>query len=151
MKLRNREYQSGPDKQPVGGVPPPDKFRTFSQLPIEIREEIWKLSLQPRIVEIRNAPEENCFYSTAKLPPALVTYSESRAITLPLYPARFGSTFSCHTVRFNHALDTLYLDDAIEQSIFHFLDILQPHDISNMTSVASKIMCLDVAYDVSRY
>ncbi|KAF8855593.1 hypothetical protein BDZ45DRAFT_793208 [Acephala macrosclerotiorum] len=126
MRLRNR------------GVGVGETFYPFRRLPIELRQMIWRLSLEPRVVEVLWAEADGqialapqledlehghagpfslitdvVFFSLAKLPTALKVNQDSRSAVLPLYPLCFKSISYGAYVRFNFSLDTLYVDQGL--------------------------------------
>jgi hypothetical protein len=83
-------------------------------LPPEIRTIIWRLSLAPRVVELRyNA---GGFFSDIIDPPALRVCQGSRNAVIDLYPRCFGAFYRPPRTRFNLALDTLYLSEEVEKN-----------------------------------
>lgn len=126
MRLRNR------------GVGVGETFYPFRRLLIELRQMIWRLSLEPRMVEVLWAETDGqialmpqledlehghaepfslitdvVFFSLAKLPIALKVNQDSRNAVLPLYPLCFKSISYEAYVRFNFSLDTLYVDQGL--------------------------------------
>ncbi|OIW28501.1 hypothetical protein CONLIGDRAFT_379424 [Coniochaeta ligniaria NRRL 30616] len=88
---------------------PPDKptFTLFSNLPTELRLQIWRLSCTPRVVTVSwDIRTQNYAVHFTTNPAILQVNSESRAEAL-------GKVYSCffttHPVFFAPALDTLYI------------------------------------------
>ncbi|TGO23019.1 hypothetical protein BPAE_0147g00230 [Botrytis paeoniae] len=93
-----------------------------TNLPVEIRDEIWRLTLEPRIVEVRPKKNKyNGFYSTAPLPVVLTVCKDSERAVLPLYPKCFGGALVAARIRFNAKIDTLYLDWKLQEHLISFL------------------------------
>jgi hypothetical protein len=91
---------------------PSPKFTPFPQLPIEIRQLIWHLTLEPRVVEITFS-DNNGFGSGTTCPVALKVNRDSRASVMKSYPFCFGSSWYPSSTRFNFTLDTLCISDKI--------------------------------------
>ncbi|EPE28093.1 hypothetical protein GLAREA_04884 [Glarea lozoyensis ATCC 20868] len=84
-------------------------FTSFNKLPVELRLAVWKLTFQPRLVNIQYQKcKDTSFTSPARIPSALKVCKESRTFALPFYPLSFGSVWHPPMVRFNSAIDTLY-------------------------------------------
>ncbi|CZR62718.1 uncharacterized protein PAC_12615 [Phialocephala subalpina] len=179
MRLRNRVVGVG------------ETFHPFKRLPTELRQIIWRLTLEPRIVEVGwktsvgekddipsfsdeadiedeydilsisstepeiddeddSSPKSSSepelpdieFFSYVPLPSALLVSRDSRDAVLRLYPLCFASSTSGPQVRFNFALDTLYLDDEpyeehhTERCIFELLRGLSPVEHSKLEKLA---------------
>lgn len=84
-------------------------FILFPKLPAEIRQIIWRLTLQPRIVEVKFI-ESRGFYTRVPTPTALQVYRDSRRALLASYPTCFGNVIYTPLILFNFSLDTLYFD-----------------------------------------
>ncbi|TGO55282.1 hypothetical protein BCON_0094g00320 [Botryotinia convoluta] len=98
------------------------RFTLFPDLPIEIRDEIWRLTLEPRIVEVRPKKDKyDGFYSAAPLPVAMTVCKDSKRAVLPLYPKCFGGVLIAARIRFNAKIDTLYLDWKLQDHLMTFL------------------------------
>lgn len=98
-----------------------ERFTLFSKLPIELRTIIWKLALEPRVIEIRKfvvdcSPaaetyeEDRGFFNFEAVPNVLQACQDSRRAVIAMYPLSFGSVWYKPRVRFNTELDTLYFD-----------------------------------------
>ncbi|KAK6610470.1 hypothetical protein H4I96_02068 [Botrytis cinerea] len=98
------------------------RFTLFPKLPIEMRDTIWRLTLEPRLVEVRPKYEyRDVFYSTAPLPIVMTVCKDSERAVQSLYPKCFGSWLGPATIRFNFKIDTLYLDWKIQEHLMSFL------------------------------
>lgn len=114
------------------------RFTLFPKLPIETRQMIWKLTLEPRFVEIRPKAHNHAGFITLTPPPtALLVCRDSRDAVLRFYPNLLDKeyvinskklTFSSRAatvaspgVRFNSSMDTLYLDWRIAGNLDIFL------------------------------
>ncbi len=115
-------------------------FTLFSTLPFELRCLIWKTTLTSRCVEV-DYREEVGFTSHSKLPIALFISKESRDLVLPYYPVCFDGLFSESRVRFNFAIDTLYIDLGSEDSLPHLFDTFTPLEIDSL-----RYLALDESY-----
>jgi hypothetical protein len=113
----------------------PTNFHCFSRLPLELRCEIWKASMEPRVVEISYELPDG-FYSNARLPEALTVCRESRNTLLPFYRLCFGTIFHPAKTRFNFDLDTLYIDNAFEEDVPHLFSALRGFELKGLKYVA---------------
>jgi hypothetical protein len=82
----------------------------FKELPPELRDEIWMLTLAPRTVELtgNSIRVEECtfFASPAPLPSALKVCRESRRSVLQFYSRIPGTR-----IRFYYSIDTIYFGE----------------------------------------
>ncbi|TVY56365.1 hypothetical protein LSUE1_G009000, partial [Lachnellula suecica] len=97
-------------------------FPQFAKLPIELRQKIWRHTLTPRVVQIRNKLEFtvedpkhvnsplDVLYSTTALPTTFLVCNDSRRAVEPFYPLCFNTSFFMSDIHFNFHLDTLYID-----------------------------------------
>lgn len=127
------------------GFAPRAEFHLFRKLPIELRQEIWFLSLPPRVVEVlwcertkgdaqrtegfraENPSDDIQFFSYTPLPAALIVCHDSRDFVLPFYPICFASKTSDPQVRFNFSLDTLYFardDDRVTTGMKELIELM---------------------------
>lgn len=84
-------------------------FTLFGSLPAELRLEIWKLSCQPRVVEVRyDAATDRC-HTAAKPPAILQVCQESRDEGQVLYKKAFRTRRRQEYIYFFPSLDILYL------------------------------------------
>ncbi|CAK7244348.1 MAG: hypothetical protein STHCBS139747_005886 [Sporothrix thermara] len=109
-------------------------FNHFSDLPTEIRIKIWRLSLQPRVVEVWYDADADCCRTTSRPPALLHVNREARAEALHQgwYRRAFrtSSRPRDHYIYFSSALDVLYLprhglmgyDDAARDFAVHVRD-----------------------------
>jgi hypothetical protein len=110
-------------------------FTVFPNLPLELRILIWQKTLEPRVVEV-TYDEETGFTTYSRLPMALQICKESRETVEPLYPCCFGSIFHPSRIRFNFALDTLYIDGIMEAELPHFLATFGEREINGIQTLA---------------
>ncbi|KAK7753683.1 hypothetical protein SLS62_004305 [Diatrype stigma] len=89
--------------------PPPSNFEFFSQLPAELRLEIWRLSCSERVVEVFYNSEEDRCLTTSRPPAILHTCRESRNEGLRIFKNSFGTNSHEPNIYFCPYLDTLYL------------------------------------------
>lgn len=119
-------------------------FHPFKRLPIELRFMIWRLTLEPRVVEVEHGwrignsrnEDEDCYYSRINLPIALNVCHDSRDAIIPLYPLCFAADSSRPMIRFNFSLDTLYIDDTFGEYVFDFLENLKPIEMARLKLIA---------------
>ncbi|KAK8079929.1 hypothetical protein PG997_007747 [Apiospora hydei] len=88
---------------------PCQSFHLFSALPLEIRWQIWRLSCQPRVVEVSYKSDEDCCRTTTEPPPVFHVCRESRQEASRLYKTLFGTRTHEPRIYFHPAIDTLYL------------------------------------------
>lgn len=116
------------------------QFTIFPKLPIELRAAIWEATLIPRTVEIRyQTPNSHGWSSATELPAALEVCKESREIISPLYPLCFGGKIGSYTpprVRFNFAIDTVYLPGITRSFVPHFIGIMNHIELRQLRSLA---------------
>lgn len=87
----------------------PQEFRFFSSLPAELRLEVWRLSCQPRVVEVRYAAATDTYHSTAAPPAIVQVCQESRAEAARIYRRGFQTRGQEHYIHFCPYLDVLYI------------------------------------------
>jgi len=107
---------------------------SLQSLPLEIRQEIWRLCLEPRVVDIRWY--NFGFASTTELPAVLTLCKESREAVLWLYPLSFGSLVYPPRTRFNFRLDTLYLGRELQDELDHFFGTLKEQELKTIRFLA---------------
>jgi len=117
------------------------KFHSFPRLPSELRLKIWRLSLQPRIIDIRlrevtrpsgkplpSPPPELILPAPYKspFPTAFHVCRESRNEALSTYHPFSGTTFSpAAGTLINLELDTVYCPD----ELFNVVDQIMPKTV----------------------
>jgi hypothetical protein len=111
-----------------------------SKLPLELRNMIWKLTLQPRIIEIQFTTKK-AVYTKSKLPTALHVSQESRAAVEKLYPFRFGSVWHRPHIRFNFDLDTIFLNGDYYNDFCHFFILADPIELHQIRYLAIDNSC----------
>ncbi|CZR62714.1 uncharacterized protein PAC_12611 [Phialocephala subalpina] len=111
-------------------------FHAFNLLPTEVRQIIWRFSLQPRLVELHSWwVDEKChYYSRAALPSAFHVCWDSMNAVIPLYVHNFSKE-QRYLVHFNPSLDTLYIDNLFEDHLLDFLEGLNNDDNKSMAKV----------------
>ncbi|THV55435.1 hypothetical protein BGAL_0008g00190 [Botrytis galanthina] len=98
------------------------RFTLLPKLPVEIQDEILRLTLEPRIVEVRPKKDNFYgFYSTAPIPVVLTVCKDWRRAVLPLYPRLLSQVLGTPGIRFNAKIDTLYLDWKLQGRLMTFL------------------------------
>ncbi|CZR66754.1 uncharacterized protein PAC_16655 [Phialocephala subalpina] len=112
-----------------------ESFTLFPELPTEIRQEIWKLTLQPRAIEVKYNPTHG-FYTEVKTPAALSVNKDSRDAVKFLYPLCFGSILHEPAIVFNFSKDTLYIDADLCQEVVPFLFGMNKFEAENLQSLA---------------
>ncbi|KUJ15140.1 uncharacterized protein LY89DRAFT_750399 [Mollisia scopiformis] len=132
-------------------------FTYFPRLAIELRQMIWKLTLQPRVVELEfgnigfedqdsldssfesyggeNDEDDRVelnsrkgFYTTTRNPIVMEVSRDSRNAVLHLYPKCFGSLWYPKCTRFNMAIDTLYIGSGLCKVVPLFFGILSKEE-----------------------
>jgi hypothetical protein len=127
----------------------PGTFPLFLHLPTELRAAIWKVTLSPRLIEIRyHHSKVTEWTSLVELPRALDVCRESRAITLPLYPLCFGGSHHPPRIRINFTIDTIYLSGATRYFVPNFIGQMSTFELSNLRSLA--IHERHLFYDIRR-
>ncbi|TGO11856.1 hypothetical protein BTUL_0100g00360 [Botrytis tulipae] len=134
------------------------RFTLFPKLPIEIRDEIWRLTVEPRIVEVRPKLDiQDGFYSTAPLPAVLTVCRDSKRAVLPLYPQYFDGATFVSGIPFNAKIDTLYLDWKLHEHLTIFLSSISVEEAEKIQFLAMDQYIrwarqpLDLDYDWDRY
>ena len=110
-------------------------FTVFPNLPFELRCLIWETSCESRTIEIIYDSEEG-FLSKVDSPIALQVCQESRTHLLHNYPLCFGSIYHPAKIRFNFSIDTLYLDNTIEEEMAHVFSTFREQEISSLKYLA---------------
>ncbi|KAF7875233.1 hypothetical protein EAF04_002405 [Stromatinia cepivora] len=112
-------------------------FTLFPGLPVEIRQFIWRMTLEVRLVEVwPKGGKYDGFCSRTPLPAAMKACRDSRTAVLPLYPLLFGGVVIEASIRFNFDLDTLYIDWKIQERLASFLLSITPHEAGKFQSIA---------------
>ncbi|KAF8854118.1 hypothetical protein BDZ45DRAFT_806109 [Acephala macrosclerotiorum] len=112
-------------------------FTCFPRLPLELRCLIWEAMCQPRTVELEydeDFPEG--FSSRAMNPKVLEVCRESRKTVIDSYPLCFGSVFFPAKVRFNFAIDTLFIDNDFEENLPHLFSTFKDAEINGLKHLA---------------
>lgn len=123
-----------PKDKPKEWKPFLTSFTLFPELPTEIRQAIWRFTLEPRVVEIHSSGHG--FYSDAKVPRALSVCVDSRRAVGHLYPLCFGNIFHEPATVFNSSLDTLYFDDDFGPDVHTFLLSLNENELLSIEYIA---------------
>lgn len=118
-----RQWRKELDKLEKAGDP--QKLLAFLEDDARLRESI------------RAHDEDSILYTAiATLPTAFRVCHDSRTAVMPQYPFSFGSKTGRPEIRFNFALDTLYIDPSFQEKLFGFLDSLSPLEMARLTNVA---------------
>lgn len=96
-----------------------DVFRLFPRLPQELRLQIWKLTIQPRVLIVRSVPPNSVihptyleyFYSSNPVPSIFFACKESRLEALSLYTKAFSAGSTPRYIWANFTFDTIQIDD----------------------------------------
>ena len=118
-----------------------------SNLPTELRLRIWRMSWEPRTVEVHQFITDReldqhrpstarPFRSTAPLPASLHVCTESRFETLRYYSLAFAPTCGEPEVYFNFDLDSLYIREADMFCGPHLAVAFPPKDLMRLKSLA---------------
>ncbi|KAN0122775.1 hypothetical protein V8E51_001101 [Hyaloscypha variabilis] len=110
-------------------------FTVFPNLPFELRCLIWETSCESRIIEISYDSEDG-FSSSVDPPIALEVCQESRNHLLNNYPLCFGSIYHPAKIRFNFSIDTLYVDNSMEEDMAHVFSTFREREISSLKYLA---------------
>jgi len=122
-------------KAPKVWEPYLQEFAVFRELPIEIRQAIWKLTLKPRTVEVWHNTTRG-YWSNVKIPTALRVNKDSRNAVGFLYPLCFGSVLHEPRIVFNFSMDTLYFEAGMWTEIPKFLTSLKDTELTQIQSIA---------------
>ncbi|TVY75859.1 hypothetical protein LSUE1_G006937 [Lachnellula suecica] len=144
------DIDPSPDPPPKEWKPFLTSFALFSKFPIEIRQMIWYLTLQPRVVELAFQAEHG-FYSRVRVPPALGVCSDSRRAVSHLYALRFGSALDEPAISFNFSLDTLYFDESFGAYLLRFLTLLKDEELKQIRYLAIDSDIKELSYTNHRY
>ncbi|KAL2061891.1 hypothetical protein VTL71DRAFT_7269 [Oculimacula yallundae] len=96
---------------------------------------IWKLSFQPRVVEMEFATERG-FFASCKLPVALQVCGESRDMAQKSYVPCFKSLWYPRFTRFNFDMDTLHISFRFFRDAPAFFSILNDKEIASIRFIA---------------
>ncbi|CAK7270046.1 hypothetical protein SEPCBS57363_003903 [Sporothrix epigloea] len=114
-----------------------NSFRYFQDLPAELRIKIWRMSRQPRVVEVWYDADVDCCQTTSRPPAILHVNREARAEAM--HQGWYRRAFRTrsrprdHYIYFSSALDVLYLprhglmgyDDAARDFAVHVRDTVE--------------------------
>ncbi len=125
------------------------KFRLFSELPIELRLEIWQFSLpRKRILEIKKVKEAyrwgkdfmDGFGVPDSIPATLHVCRESREEGLRFYRPSFGRSYGSATTYFDPTFDTIFFrhENITELDFLSFL-----RNSSNVRMITSIAFCTE--------
>ncbi|KAE8446809.1 hypothetical protein EG329_011586 [Mollisiaceae sp. DMI_Dod_QoI] len=87
-------------------------FKVFGKLPIELRIKIWKMSLQPRVIEMRfanNIRSTQYDFVSPKLPATVYVNSEARQECRKLYEMSFAHIKCGKAAYFNPHIDIVHI------------------------------------------
>jgi hypothetical protein len=115
-------------------------FTLFPNLPFEIRCLIWETTCESRTVEITYDADDG-FTTTSDPPIALEVCQESRNHLVNSYPLCFGSIYHPAKIRFNFSIDTLYMDNSLEEDLAHVFSTFKDREISSL-----RYLALDTYY-----
>jgi hypothetical protein len=108
------------------------EFILFPKLPPEIRAMIWRLTLEPRIVQISFCSPVNAnihsFYSETSTPVALKTCQDSRNAVATSYQVCTSNNFVSTTFLFNFSIDTLFFPEPMDPHLNLFFAGLKNED-----------------------
>jgi 2EXR family len=110
-------------------------FTVFPNLPFELRCLIWETSCESRTIEIAYDSDAG-FVSNVDPPIALEVCKESRKALINNYPLCFGSIYHPAKIRFNFSIDTLYIDNSIEEDLAHVFSTFREQEISGLKYLA---------------
>lgn len=152
MQLRNRSIGIG------------STFYPFKRLPAELRCMIWRLSPQPRVVEVgydytwrqdyesldprelaalgedskvfENFRERGHYTSRSAMPTSFYACKDAHIALLPLYPLCFASETHGPRVRFNLSLDILYVGSHFRYFLIRFLACFSLEEMTHLERLA---------------
>jgi len=110
-------------------------FTLFPNLPFELRCLIWDTTCQSRLIEVEYDSLDG-FSSNVGHPIALEVCQEARNAVINNYPLCFGSIFHPAKIRFNFAIDTLYIDTSVEDDMAHLFSTFREREISGLRYLA---------------
>jgi hypothetical protein len=110
-------------------------FSLFPKLPREIRDMIWRHTLEPRTVELQYSLNHG-FYTRTLLPITLRACPDSRNAIIKSYPLSFGSQLHSPDIVFNFSIDTLYFDTCIQPRVTQFLVSLSKTEMESVRYIA---------------
>ncbi|KUJ17063.1 uncharacterized protein LY89DRAFT_782270 [Mollisia scopiformis] len=94
------------------------RLPTFSNLPREMKELIWELTIEPRVISIYAFDESRGkFGGNAPIPSTLSVSREWRRYFMTLHPLCFGSNNHAPKIRFNGAVDSIFINE--ERCLFN--------------------------------
>jgi hypothetical protein len=128
---------------------PAPTFTLFPKLPTEIRIMIWRLTIQPRVLE-RKFDNIKGFYFTINYLVTLELCRDSRQAVIQSYSLCFGSAFYPASTRINFSFDTLCLDHDFDH-IRLFLVGLKDEELSRIRYVAIDELLEFLAEEESNY
>jgi hypothetical protein len=121
-----------------------ERFTLFTNLPLELRFMIWRVTLVPRVIKLRHSAKYAGFYAIAAIPIALQVCRESRTAVESFYPLCFGSFLQPERIRFNFQLDTFsLLTEDEEEAVPHLFGILKQSELESLRQVAIDECLLD--------
>ena len=147
-KKKARQSRDGDNATVSSSVlppPPPPEFTLFPTLPRELRDVIWRYTLDARVVEIEFDKDKG-FFSHAKIPTALKVCQDSRQAVVTSYNICFGSVWYHPRILFNFDLDTVYIDIRLVQYIPIFFSVLSREEMSRIRYMAIDAD-LELAWD----
>jgi hypothetical protein len=120
----------------IAGMMAPTTFTLFGRLPSELREKIWRDTIEPRVVRVEHHNPRG-FHSSKPLPAPLHGCQESRRIYLRIYRVSFSSIWHpIPKIYFNFDIDTLHLSYDIQDAIPLFFAGLKQHEITSIKYLA---------------
>lgn len=112
-------------------------FEYFTKLPLELRQKIWRLALEPRVVEVFVSEDvEIRFWTRAKLPALFYVCKDAQQAVNSLYHSYFGSRLLPTRIRFYPTLDTLFLSTCTEDTLAQISTILKPSELDSIRFLA---------------
>ncbi|EPE33116.1 hypothetical protein GLAREA_06128 [Glarea lozoyensis ATCC 20868] len=114
---------------------PLTSFHLFEKLPLELRAMVWQMTLVPRTVEVNYVPVRG-FYSRTITPIALRACPDSRSAVIYAYQMCFGNFIHSPRTPFNFSIDTIYLDNNVENDVTLILTCLKPQEAARIQRIA---------------
>lgn len=127
----------------TNGVPNDSSVDDVDRLSLRYKRQVyWEAVRSGERLEDETSEAENNLlaryfsFANTMLPPALYVCHESRDTLLPLYPYCFASETHPAGVRFNLAVDTLYVDIGLEENLVNFMASFGPMELSKLRNFA---------------
>jgi len=122
-----------------------ETFFLFQHLPLELRLQILRLLLQPRLVEVHWSHQHRRFVSITPVPAIFQINRELRDELLKLYPPSFSFRQYTTDIYFNTRLDTVFFDFTLSKRalvLSYFKGTISHVDVDKIPSGAWRLFAL---------